>query len=68
MAHCGIATLWLSNQVDNPQVRIFQRTNCSLDDSARHGQNQEKEKNQLLISKLFFRQKILSEEKEKLFC
>ena len=64
MADSGIRTrhLWLPNRGDTQTYVIIQDTNCSADHSARHGQNQEKEKNSRLLnwkfSKLCFRRKI----------
>ena len=44
MADSGIRTrfLWLLNQGDTLGRCIIEDTNCSADDSAHHGQNQEK--------------------------
>ena len=46
MADSSILTrhLWLLNLVDTPQICIIEDTICSADNSARHGQNQEKKK------------------------
>ena len=47
MAHSWILTrhLWHPNGIDTPPICITQNSNSSADDSARHGQNQEKETN-----------------------
>ena len=47
MPDSGIRTrhFWLPYRVDTPHICCKQDTNYSTDDSARHVQNQEKEKN-----------------------
>ena len=56
--------LWIPNRGYTRHICIIQDTNCSADDSVRHGQNQEKEKKLRLLNgmlsfpKIFIRRKI----------